>query len=62
VLVVDANGRVEERRVAVGIRTSSLAEIRSGLAVGDLVVVGERSGLLPGAVVSPKVVDSSPSD
>lgn len=62
VLIVDANGRVEERGVAVGIRTSSLAEIHSGLAEGDLVVVGERSGLLPGAIVSPKVVDSGPSD
>lgn len=62
VLIVGANYRVEERRVAVGIRTSSLAEIRSGLAEGDLVVVGERAGLAPGTTVSPKVVESAPAD
>ena len=58
VLVVGDGGVIAERRVTVGIRTSSYAEVRSGLAEGDLVVIGERSGLVPGAAVNPKIVDS----
>jgi RND family efflux transporter MFP subunit len=56
--VVSAQGQVEERRVVVGMRTSSLAEIRSGLSEGDLVVVGDRSGLAPGTAVSTRLVES----
>ncbi|HEY6057215.1 MAG TPA: HlyD family efflux transporter periplasmic adaptor subunit, partial [Candidatus Limnocylindrales bacterium] len=41
--VLDANGQVETRSVDVGLMTSSLAEIRSGLSEGDTVVVGTRS-------------------
>jgi RND family efflux transporter MFP subunit len=58
VLVVGGDNRVELRRVVVGMRTSSLAEIRSGLAEGDLVVVGERAGIEPGADVTPKLVEA----
>jgi RND family efflux transporter MFP subunit len=58
VLVVGKDDRIEERGVVVGMRTASLAEIRSGLSEGDLVVIGDRSGLDPGAVVSPKLVDT----
>jgi RND family efflux transporter MFP subunit len=58
VLVVDKDNKVEARGVVVGMRTASLAEIRSGLSEGDLVVVGDRSGLDPGSVVSPKLVDT----
>jgi len=57
ILVVGKDSTIEERQV-VGMRTASLAEIRSGLADGDLVVVGDRSGLAPGRAVSPKLVDS----
>src|SRR5580658_9773412 len=49
VLVVGKDNRVEAREVVVGMRTASLAEIRSGLSEGDLVVVGDRSGLDPGS-------------
>jgi RND family efflux transporter MFP subunit len=62
VLIVGKDGAIEERKVAVGVQTASLAEIRSGLAEGDLVVVGERSGLEPGRIVSPKIVDSPSSE
>ncbi len=62
VLVVGSDGRVELRRVVVGIRTSSLAEVRSGLAEGDLVVLGERAGLVPGAAVTPKVIEAPSAD
>lgn len=59
ILVVGSDNTIEERKVVVGMRTASLAEIRSGLSEGDLVVVGDRSGLVPGATVSPRVVDMS---
>jgi multidrug efflux pump subunit AcrA (membrane-fusion protein) len=62
VLVVRSDNTVEERAVVVGMRTASLAEIRSGLSEGDLVVVGDRSGLAPGTAVSPKLVDSSAAE
>jgi RND family efflux transporter MFP subunit len=62
ILVVGRDNTIEERKVAVGMRTASLAEIRSGLAQGDLVVVGDRSGLTPGVTVSPKMVDLSPDN
>jgi multidrug efflux pump subunit AcrA (membrane-fusion protein) len=59
VMVVGKDNAVEERNVTVGMRTASLAEIRSGLREGDLVVVGDRSGLSPGKVIVPKIVDLS---
>jgi RND family efflux transporter MFP subunit len=59
VLVVGPGNAIEERKVVIGMRTSSLAEVRSGLSEGDLVVVGDRSGLAPGAAVTPKLVDTA---
>ncbi len=43
VRIVDANGQVETRAVQVGLVTSSLAAITSGLSEGDTVVIGSRS-------------------
>ncbi|MHB8460527.1 MAG: efflux RND transporter periplasmic adaptor subunit [Candidatus Limnocylindrales bacterium] len=40
VQVLDASGKPQNRPVQVGLITGSLAEIKSGLAVGDLVVTG----------------------
>jgi hypothetical protein len=33
--------------------------VRSGLTVGDLVVIGNRGGLQPGQQVSPKITSMS---
>ena len=52
-MVVGADGTLAERSVAVGMRTATQAEIRSGLNEGDLVVVGDRGGLHPGDRASP---------
>jgi RND family efflux transporter MFP subunit len=57
VLVVGQDGAIEARSVVVGMRTASMAEVRSGLAEGELVVLGDRSGLAQGAVVTPKFVE-----
>jgi RND family efflux transporter MFP subunit len=58
VLVVGTDGTLAERRVSVGVRTSSLVEIRSGLSEGDLVVVGDRSGLAPGEAVTTRILET----
>ena len=57
VMVLAKDGRLEERKVKVGIRTADKAEIVSGLEEGDPVVVGNRAGLDAGEKVKPKFVD-----
>jgi hypothetical protein len=42
--------------VRIGVEASDQAEILSGLAEGDLVVIGNRSQLQPGMAVQPKIV------
>ncbi len=56
VFVVDKNNTIQERQVQLGIETPDDAEVLSGLAEGDLVVVGDRSQLRSGMTVQPKVV------
>ncbi len=58
VLIVDMNNRLQLRPVALGLQTPNHDEILSGLNEGDRVVVSDRSGLKPGAVVKPQVVTS----
>jgi RND family efflux transporter MFP subunit len=54
VLVVD-HGQIARRGVTLGLEAPDRVEIASGLRDGDLVVVGNRSQLRPGAAVTPKV-------
>ncbi|HUI80175.1 MAG TPA: efflux RND transporter periplasmic adaptor subunit [Bryobacteraceae bacterium] len=56
VLLVDDNNKVEERKITLGLETSSDAEVVSGLKDADRVVVSDRSALKPGTVVKPQVV------
>ena len=56
VFVVTSNGRVEPRVVKLGLDTGDRVQVISGLAVNDLVVVGNRSQLKAGSVVTPKVL------
>jgi multidrug efflux pump subunit AcrA (membrane-fusion protein) len=58
VMVVGADGILAEERVALGMRTASRAEIRSGLNEGEQVVVGDRGGLHPGDRVVPVVTET----
>jgi multidrug efflux pump subunit AcrA (membrane-fusion protein) len=55
VMLVTPEGRVEVRKVSLGLETSNLIEIRSGLSKGDLVVIGNRSALQPGQQVKTKI-------
>ncbi len=50
------DGRIEERTIQVGLETSDVAEVLSGLQENDLVVVGDRSKLKPGEQAQPKLV------
>jgi RND family efflux transporter MFP subunit len=59
VLFVGPTGVLEERSVTLGLQTPTRVEVLSGLEPGDLVVVGSRSGLLPGLKVTPQ--ERSPS-
>ncbi len=56
VFVVNSMGTLEERKVQVGIETSTDAEITSGLSEGEEVVVSDRAGLKAGEKVRAKVV------
>jgi RND family efflux transporter MFP subunit len=56
VLLIDKQGKLQERSVRIGIETPDQVEILSGLSEGDLVAVGNRSQLQPGMSVHPKVI------
>ncbi len=57
VLRVDSDGRVEERRVRLGLRTLEAAEVLAGLAEGDRVLLGAAPK--PGQRVRVGVIDSA---
>ena len=54
--VVSPSGKVENRVVTMGLETSTDAEVVSGLAEGESVIVSDRSGLKPGEEVRAQVV------
>jgi RND family efflux transporter MFP subunit len=56
VYVLDADGKIEDRPVTLGLQTEDSAEVISGLSQGEQVVVSDRSGLKPGEIVRPQVV------
>ncbi len=56
VYLVGRDGRIEDRKVVLGIETANDAEVLAGLNAGDMVVVSDRAGLKPGQAVRPKTV------
>ena len=56
--MVDRNNKIQSRHVSLGIQSANDAEVTSGLAEGDQVVIGDRSGLRAGEVVLPKVTEA----
>jgi RND family efflux transporter MFP subunit len=60
VLVVSGDGRspgkIEERKVTLGLEADDRIEVTRGVNTGDLVVVGSRAQLKPGAIVMPKTI------
>ena len=59
VLMVDAQGRVEERQVKLGAESSDRIEILAGLAENDRVVIGNRGEFHAGEKVRPKLVNEN---
>jgi RND family efflux transporter MFP subunit len=59
VMVVSGDGRqpgkVESRKVTLGLEADDRIQVTSGLNAGDLAVIGSRAQLKPGAVVMPKI-------
>ena len=62
VYVLDSSNHVHPRTVEVGLRGSRLAEIRSGLAEGDRVIVGGQEKYHEGERVTPVVEPGTSSD
>ncbi len=59
VLTVDAQGRIREHAVTLGVESSDQVEILGGLHDDDRVVVGNRSEFRDGEKVIPKVTDQN---
>ncbi len=59
VLIVDAQGSVEERQVKLGAESSDRIEILAGLAENDRVVIGNRGEFRAGEKVRPKPVNEN---
>lgn len=55
VWVVDGHDQLRQQSVSLGLQTSKWVEITKGLRVGDKVVFGDRSSLIPGLKVEPKL-------
>jgi multidrug efflux pump subunit AcrA (membrane-fusion protein) len=62
VLVVDPRGRVEERKVKLGLEGANDVEVVSGLSLKEQVVIGSRSQFHAGDVVAPQVIGESQKD
>jgi RND family efflux transporter MFP subunit len=56
VFIVGKNNEIDDREITLGLQTVSDAEVISGLAEGERVVVSDRSGLRPGETVHPQTV------
>jgi multidrug efflux pump subunit AcrA (membrane-fusion protein) len=61
VAVIASDNHVELRTVQLGLETATKVEVKSGLKEGDMVVIGNRSGLQPGQEVIPKLTTMSSS-
>ncbi len=62
VLVVDASHHVQARNIETGLQGSSLVEVKSGLAAGDLVITGNQSNYQPGEAVTTNVQQTTALD
>ena len=62
VFVVGRDGKVSVRPVTLGLEADDRVEVTRGLNADDLVVVGSRAQLKPGAVVTPKIAGADGGD
>jgi len=57
IFLVDPNSTLQERKIGLGLQTSTDAEVVSGLNEGDRVVISDHSGLKAGFHVKRQVID-----
>jgi RND family efflux transporter MFP subunit len=62
VLIVDTQGRVEERQVKLGAESSDRVQILTGLAENDRVIIGNRGEFRAGEKVRPKPVNENAAE
>jgi RND family efflux transporter MFP subunit len=62
VYVIDADNKVEERTVKLGLETPTKYEVLSGLKAGEMVLIGDASQVKPGEKVQPKLVNLMASE
>src|SRR5438876_5918842 len=58
---VVAAGKVDRRKVNLGVRTPGFVEVTDGVKAGEQVVTGGLEMLAPGAPVTPRVVERKPA-
>jgi len=51
-----ASDGIQHRPITIGLETPDRVEVRTGLRADDLVVIGSRTQLKPGAPVTAKVM------
>jgi RND family efflux transporter MFP subunit len=56
VYVVGAGGKVEDRKVVLGIQGTNYTEVTGGLRKGEQVIASDRSGLKPGQIVKAQTI------
>ena len=60
-MIVASDGTLQARPITIGLEAPDRVEVRSGLAAGDLVVIGSRAQLKAGAAVTPRVMAPPPA-
>ena len=59
VYLIGKDNKIEDRPVKTGLETPNRIEITGGLQPGDLVFIGNRRQIQPGASVQPKVIETA---
>jgi hypothetical protein len=55
-LVVTPQNKIEARDLRLGLETADNVEISSGIAPGEMVIIGSRTGLQSGQMVQPRLI------
>jgi multidrug efflux pump subunit AcrA (membrane-fusion protein) len=59
VFILGKEHKIEERKIKTGMQTPTRIEVVSGLAEGEMVVLGGRGRYQPGQSAAPKLVTES---
>lgn len=62
VMIVDSQGRIEQKQVTLGAETSDRVEIKAGVGENDRVIIGNRADFHEGEKVQPKIMSDNPGE